>query len=313
MPPQVSVIVPTYNRADLLAGALDSVLSQSFGDFELLVVDDGSTDNTAEVVGGMADRRVRIIAQEHSGLPAVARNAGMRAAAGAFLAFLDSDDLWLPGKLAQQVALMEATPALGLSYTNCYRFASDPASHETTPLLRPEEMLTGRVFDQLYGQPRIPNLTVMIRSAIVAEVGYFDEDPRLKANEDYEFWLRIAASYPVGHLAQPLALYRSHAGGISKAAVASNRAKLFMVEKLDRLYPDSATRLAGKRRRWLAAIHYVLGRALLREDNVGEARLHLGQAWRLGRQPSAALFLAASHLGSPVYRRLDGARSVGKR
>lgn len=310
MQPRISVIVPTYNRADLLSQAMASVLGQSYGDFELLVVDDGSTDNTAEIVAGTGDPRVIAISQEHSGLPAVARNAGMRRAAGSYIAFLDSDDLWLPDKLAQQVALMDASPALGLSYTNCYRFASDPKMHEPAPLLRPQEMLSGNVFDQLYGQPKIPNLTVMLRSAVIAEVGCFDEDPRLKANEDYEYWLRIAARYPIGHLAAPLALYRAHAGGISKAVIATSHAKLYMIAKLDRLYPETTTRMAGKRKRWLASIHYLLGRGHLRDNNVAEARRHLQQAWQLDRQPEAALFWAASYLGRPFYQRLDGLRNA---
>ena len=310
MQPNVSVIVPTYNRADLLPQALASVLGQSYGDFELLVVDDGSTDNTADVVARIGDARIITIAQEHSGLPAVGRNTGMRWAAGPFIAFLDSDDLWLPDKLVQQVALMEANPALGLSYTNCYRFTDDPTRHEPTPLLRPQDMLSGDAFDQLYGRPKIPNLTVMIRSAVVADVGYFDEDPQLKANEDYEYWLRIAARYPFGHITAPLALYKAHSGGISKAAVASGRSKLCMIKKLDRLYPETTTCLAGIRKRWLASIHYSLGRGLLRENNTAEARIHLQQAWQLDPQPKAALFWAASYLGRPIYQRLDGARGI---
>lgn len=313
MAPTVSVIVPTYNRADLLPATLDSVLDQDYRDFELLVVDDGSTDSTADVIAGTRDGRVVRIAQEHSGLPAVGRNTGMRRAAGRYLAFLDSDDLWLPGKLAQQVALMDASPALGLSYTNCYRFTRDPSDRAAAPLLRSSEMLTGHVFDALYGQPKIPNLTVMIRAKVTAKVGYFDEDPQIKANEDYEYWLRIAARYPIGHLAAPLALYRAHPGGISQAAIATQRAKLVLIEKLDRLYPEAAARLAARRQRWLARVHYALGRALLRDNQVGEARLHLGQAWQLDHQAAAALFWAGSYLGKPIYTRLDGARSAWQR
>jgi glycosyltransferase involved in cell wall biosynthesis len=307
--PKVSVIVPTYNRADLLPQTLASVLSQSYGDFELLVVDDGSTDDTSQVIAAISDARVVSLRQEHSGLPAVGRNTGIRQAAGIYIAFLDSDDLWLPDKLTRQVAWMDDHPGVGLSYTNCYRFVDDPANHERTPLLQPHEMLSGYAFDQLYGWPKIPNLTVMIRSAVVAVVGYFDEDPRLKSNEDYEFWLRIAARYPIDHLAAPLALYREHAGGISKAAVASGRSKLAMIEKLDRLYPQTVTHLAARRARWLASVHYSIGRSLLRENDVVEARRHLRAAWQLDRRPVIALFWVASHLSSSVYRHLDGART----
>jgi glycosyltransferase involved in cell wall biosynthesis len=304
------VIVPTYNRASLLPQTLASVLSQSYGDFELLVIDDGSTDDTPHVIAATSDARVVFLRQEHSGLPAVGRNTGIRRAAGLYIAFLDSDDLWLPDKLALQVAWMDDHPDVGLSYTNCYRFVDDPASHERKPLLQPQEMLSGRAFDRLYGQPKIPNLTVVIRSAVATDVGYFDEDPRLKANEDYEYWLRIADRYPIDHLAAPLALYRTHGGGISKDAVAAGLSKLAMIEKLDHLYPHTVTRLAAERARWLASVHYSLGRALLRENDVAGARQHLRTAWQLHPRPATAVFWAASHLGRPVYGRLDGTRTA---
>ena len=310
MTPKVSVVIPTYNRADLLTQALHSVASQRYVDFETLVVDDGSTDNTADVVAALGDSRVRYVRQAHSGLPAVGRNAGMALANGEYIAFLDSDDLWLSDKLALQVGLMDSHPELGLSYTNCYRFKTDPTRYHPAPMLQPQAMLSGHAFDQLYAHQAIPNLTVMLRSSVRDQVGQFNEDLRLKANEDYEYWLRIAARFPIDHLSQPLALYREHAAGISKAAVATNQAKLFLIELLDQLYPAVVVRLQDKRLRWLAQVRYALGRAYLREQQIAEARQHFRCSWRTKPRLDTLVFWSASYLGRPVYERLDGLKTT---
>lgn len=307
--PRVSVIIPTYNRADLLPQTIQSVLDQTFRDLEILIIDDGSTEDTENVVRRIDDSRVTYIRQAHSGLPAVARNTGLHHARGDYIAFLDSDDLWLSEKLALQVQYMDAHPELGLSYTNTYRFAADPEQHDPSPMVQPGTAQSGHAFERLYGQQVIPNLTVMIRSSVVKQVGTFDEDVRLKANEDYEYWLRIAHHYPIGYLDRPLALYRQHPEGISKAAVATNQAKLWLVEKLDRIYPDSVTRHRDERRRWLSKIHYGLGRGLLREHKVNEARHHLKESWQLQRRLATGLFLTASLCGKRVYQRLDGLKT----
>jgi glycosyltransferase involved in cell wall biosynthesis len=310
MTPKVSVIIPTYNRADLLIQTLQSVVSQRYADFETLVVDDGSSDNTADVIAALGDSRIRYVRQAHSGLPAVGRNTGMQLANGEYIAFLDSDDLWLSDKLASQVELMDSHPELALSYTNCYRFKADPTRYHPVPMLQPQAMLSGHAFDQLYACQAIPNLTVMLRSSVRDEVGQFDEDPQLKANEDYEYWLRIAARFPIDHLPQPLALYREHAAGISKAAVATNQAKLYLIELLDQLYPRVAVRLQDKRRRWLAQVTYALGRAYLREQQVAEARQHFRRSWQSNPRLDTLVFWSASYLGRPVYERLDGLKTA---
>ena len=310
MTPRISVLIPTYNRADLLIQTLRSVVNQRYADFETLVVDDGSTDNTADVVAAIGDSRIRYVRQAHSGLPAVGRNTGMQLANGEYIAFLDSDDLWLPDKLALQVELMDSHPELGLSYTNCYRFMTDPTRYHPVPMLQPQAMLSGHAFDQLYAYQAIPNLTAMLRSSVRDQVGQFDEDPRLKANEDYEYWLRIAARFPIDHLPQPLALYREHTAGISKAAVATNQAKLHLIELLDQLYPGVAVRLQDKRRRWLAQVTYALGRAYLREQQVAEARQHFRRSWRSNPRLDTLVFWSASYLGRPVCERLDGLKTA---
>ena len=307
--PRVSVVIPTYNRESTIGIAIRSVLDQTFADFEILVVDDGSTDSTESVVRGFGDPRVFYVRQQHGGLPAVARNNGLRRARGEYVAFLDSDDLWLRDKLAVQVAYMDANPEVGLSYTNTYQFTRDPSRCQRKPWLSTEETLSGHVFEQLYGHQRIPNLTVMIRTSVRNTVGLLDEDERLKANEDYEYWLRIAHRYPIGYIDRPLAKYRHHPDGISKAYVATCQAKLALIEKLDRLYPAFVAGHEQERALWLAQVHYYLGRELLLDGRPGEARTQLKASWQLRPSIRSVAVLLLSYTGPFAGRLLVELRS----
>jgi glycosyltransferase involved in cell wall biosynthesis len=304
--PRVSVIVPTYNREAFIGIALESVVDQTFPDFEILVVDDGSTDGTEQILEQIQDQRIIYLRQEHSGLPAVARNTGLRHARGEYIAFLDSDDLWTADKLAVQVAYMDSHPEIGLSYANSYQFVEDPGRCLSELILHPGEGLSGRVFDRLYGNQRIPNLTVMIQASVVDTVGLFDEDEHLKANEDYEYWLRIAEKYPIGYIDQPLAKYRQHLGGISKATIATCRAKLALIEKLDVLYSDFVARHPDRRAEWISRIHYRLGRAYLHKGQIREARQHLRFCCLNRPRQEALVFLLASCAGKTLYLSLAG-------
>jgi O-antigen biosynthesis protein len=200
--PRVSVIVPTYNRADVLPRAIRSVLAQSWTDLELLVVDDGSTDATAEVVARHGDPRVRYLRQPQNAGVSAARNRGLRAARGDFVAFLDSDDEWLPGKLFEQLAVFERAPAdLGVVYTGVECVFADGRRRVDVPEER------GDVYRHMLGRNVIHGggSNVMMRRNVVAVVGFFDE--RLRAIEDYEYWLRIARFFTVDYVAEPLIRY----------------------------------------------------------------------------------------------------------
>jgi glycosyltransferase involved in cell wall biosynthesis len=307
--PRVSVIIPTYNRESTVGIAIQSVLDQTFADFEVLVIDDGSTDSTESVVRGFGDPRVVYLRQQHSGLPAVARNNALRRARGEYIAFLDSDDLWLSDKLAAQVAYMDIHPEMALSYTNTYQFTKDPARCQQKPMLGREETFSGDVFEQLYGRQRIPNLTVMIRTSVRDTVGLLDEDERLKANEDYEYWLRIAHRYPIGYIDRPLAKYRHHPDGISKARVATCQAKLTLIEKLDDMYPDFVAQHEQERADWLSRVHYYLGRELLLDGQPDAARTQFRASWRLHPTFPVAGFSLLSHTGPLVRQLLVGLRT----
>jgi glycosyltransferase involved in cell wall biosynthesis len=205
----VSVVIPTYNRAALLRESLESVAAQTYRDFEILVVDDGSTDDTRSVVESSGARWIPI---GHSGLQAAVRNRGIEQAQGEYVAFLDSDDRWLPEKLKRQVELLRERPEFALTCCNAHRLVD--GKHEGL-LHRPGTLRTGDVFDALLKRNFVVNSSVLVRRATLTEVGGLDEDPALKSVEDYDLWLRIASTRKVHSFDDPLVDYRIHPGNES--------------------------------------------------------------------------------------------------
>lgn len=194
--PTVSVILPTYNRCRLLKRAVDSVLDQTCRDFELIVVDDGSSDDTPALLARYGDR-LRAIRQPNRGVSA-ARNAGIRQAAGKLIALLDSDDYWLPQKLARQVAFFENNPDAAICQTEEIWIRNGV---RVNPKKR-HQKCSGRIFEKCLPLCLISPSAVMLRTSLLDEVGMFDEN--LPACEDYDLWLRITCQYPVGLIADPL-------------------------------------------------------------------------------------------------------------
>jgi hypothetical protein len=184
--PQVSVIIPTFNRASMVGAAIQSVLEQTFVDWELIVVDDGSQDSTREVVAAYTDSRVRYVCQENHKLPG-ARNTGIRASTGMYLAFLDSDDLFLPEKLALQVAALERDSTLGLVASG---WKDIDLQHRPRRTLCPWKLGRGLVLaDWLHRCPFIVP-AVLVRRDWLLKVGLFDEQQHYV--EDWDLWLRLS-------------------------------------------------------------------------------------------------------------------------
>ncbi|HEY2732352.1 MAG TPA: glycosyltransferase [Polyangiales bacterium] len=211
--PRVSVIMPVYNRASVVEQALRSVLEQSFTDLELIVVDDGSTDETYERVLSVGDRRVTCHRQANSGRPSIPRNVAIRIARGDYVAFIDSDDVWLPGKLERQVELMDARPDAGLIYALAAIFDD----HRELGYIGPR---TGSVPERIFEALLLSGCffqttTVMLRREVIDRVGLFNEDVRYRVAEDYDLWIRVAYRYPTLFLPQVVARYRQHAASFS--------------------------------------------------------------------------------------------------
>jgi glycosyltransferase involved in cell wall biosynthesis len=203
--PAVSIILPTYNRAALLGRSIRSVLEQSYGDFEVIVVDDGSTDETAGVVAGFGDRRIRYVTLGRNTGPGAARNAGIRTARGKFLAFQDSDDEWLPSKLAKQMAAFARGPArLGMVYTDMQRVRADGV---VTYFAAPR-LLSRRLIDpatRFYQAHTLGIQSTVIRRECLEEAGRFNES--LPAFEDLELFIRLSRCCDFRHLREPLVKY----------------------------------------------------------------------------------------------------------
>lgn len=202
----VSVIIPTYNRFRLLCRAVDSVLKQTHDNVEIIVIDDGSTDDTPALFSQHFPS-VHYVKIEHSGLPAVARNAGLRLAHGEFIAFLDSDDRWLPDKLSRQVDTFHKQPSVGLVCSNAFvlhRHEEEPIH----PYLLKSQGKSGLVLPALLEDNFVITSTAMVRHSTLERVGLFCEDRNLQAVEDYELWLRVAAECEITYLSDLLAVYR---------------------------------------------------------------------------------------------------------
>ena len=209
--PQISVIIPTYNRGWILKEAVDSVLSQNYTDFELIVVDDGSTDNTLALLQAYKGR-LNVLEQENRGVSS-ARNLGIKNSCGQYIAFLDSDDLWLPGKLSFQLEFF--------------------VSHREALICQTEEMwirnglrvnpgkkhkkISGHIFEQSLALCLVSPSAVMMDRRLFEEIGIFDEN--LPACEDYDLWLRTSLQYPVFLLEKQLVVKRGgHADQLSKGS-----------------------------------------------------------------------------------------------
>ena len=213
--PRVSVIIPTYNRAHYLGAAIDSVLGQTSTDIEVIVVDDGSTDQTRAVLEQYGSR-VRPLYQEHCGVIGAVRNHGLRAARGQYVAFLDSDDLWLPTLLETQVAALEQHPEWGMVYCDG-TFLDDATGQDrgSTHVLAPTE--SGWIGPALLQWCFVQTPGVVLHAAVLEDVGLFSEAPQLNLVEDWELWLRIAARYQIGYIDQALYRVRRHTTNVSHA------------------------------------------------------------------------------------------------
>jgi glycosyltransferase involved in cell wall biosynthesis len=233
MTPEVSVIVPTYNRRAMLCEALDSVLAQSVRAFELIVIDDGSTDGTAEYLGGLG-KTTRIERIDHSG-PAAARNRGVALARAPLLAFLDSDDLWAPAKLQHQLAFMRDNPACAISQTNETWIRN---GRRVNPGVRHRKR-AGDIFIDSLRTCLISMSSVMIRAELFRSIGGFDEI--MTAAEDYDLWLRILIDHEAGLLDEPLVTRRGgHPDQTSATTPALDRFRILALTKLladERLSP----------------------------------------------------------------------------
>lgn len=212
--PLISVVIPTYNRTSFLKLTLESIISQTFQNFEVIVVDDG-TPNDANLFLCNTFDKVRYIKIENSGGPAKPRNVGIREAKGKYIAFVDDDDLWLPIKLEKQIAVLQDNPDFGLVHC-CCQVIDENGVEKNEIIGKPGslDVKHGDVAMRMMGNWTLMMPTPLIRKEIVDEVGFFNEKMP-SAGEDIEFWTRCSFVTQFYYLDNPLAIYRVHSANIS--------------------------------------------------------------------------------------------------
>lgn len=276
-PPTVSVVIPTHNTANFITAALDSVFAQTYQDLEVIVVDDASTDDTETRIQAYGER-VLYIKQSHAG-SAVARNRGVLAAQGKYIAFLDSDDLWLPTKLEKQIALAEKRPEAVLIYSDFNR-TEDPGEELVSGLARRKHRQIGEEFHSLLRDNFLHTSSVLARRDALAEAGMFD--PKLINAQDWDLWIRLADVGPFAFVDEILTHYRLHPSQTVKTLRFARNLVYADELMLARWSRDPIARPLVRTK--LGEDLWMLGRREWKNGNFPEARSAYWRCARLGAQ-----------------------------
>lgn len=226
----VSVIIPTYNRAASIGNSIQSVLNQTWQNYEIIIVDDGSTDNTRQVVEHFDDDRIRYICMEKNGGASRARNEGIRQAKCEFIAFLDSDDEWMPQKLEKQMqVILQAPEKVGLVYCRMRGLRKDGKFIYCPELSLKKEQLEGNLLANLVGSNVIGTPAMLIRKKCLDQTGGFDEG--LRCLEDWELVLRIAEKWEIGFVDEILVEVHFSEGSVSGNSKGYVETRCYMIAK----------------------------------------------------------------------------------
>ena len=264
---RVSVVLPTFDRAGLVRVAVDSVLAQTYEDIELIVVDDGSADETLSMLAAYRDPRLRVLAREHSGILGRMNNAALEIATGEFIALIDSDDVWLPGKIERQIRVLVESPDVGLVCSNAH-VVNDRGDDLGYLYLPVDSGASGAVLEQLLDANFVIRSSAVMRRTLVEDLHGFSEAPELRTTDDYDMWLRIAALSDVVYLREALLGYREHAGSVRKGFPRSTywQALLISLDNLEGVLAagsDASRLVKGRRAEWLLRL------ALAQRHDVG--------------------------------------------
>lgn len=269
--PTVTVVIPSYNSLRYIPETMETVLNQTYQDFEVLVVNDGSTDGTPDWVDQLSKKepRVRMISQANKGLPG-ARNTGIKQARGKYIAILDADDLWESTKLEKQVKSLDNNPQAGLCYT--WTALADSEGNSTGRVIASHA--EGDVWKQLTEMNIVCcGSTPMIRRSCFDDVGFFDEN--LRFSEDWDMWLRIAAKYLFSVVKEPLIRYRQHQTNKSKNCQSMLETSRILIE---RNFANAPIELLYLRNRSYGCIYLYLGWRALENNDAQQAQEYRNQA-----------------------------------
>ncbi len=275
--PLVSIVIPAFNAERHIAETLGSIAAQSLRDFEVVVVDDGSTDGTVDTVFQFADRLPLVVHRQPNAGPAAARNRGIRAARGRYCAFLDSDDLMLPERLAAQVEVLAAQPDLGLVHTDLMTFDDRGVIHHSRRAF--SNPCGGMVLDRLLMDNFITTSTVMAPTSRLVEAGLFGEGRRI--SEDFELWLRMAARWPIAYVDRPLVQYRRRPGSLSDDKLTTAQCALEVIQTFWSEHPAQRELQPEVYRRSVADHLATAGTAALDRGLRGQAWRYTAQSLRL--------------------------------
>jgi glycosyltransferase involved in cell wall biosynthesis len=299
----VSLVIATFNHARLLGDAIDSALAQTLSGVDIIVVDDGSTDDTPAVLeryGG----RIRVLRQPNRGL-AAARNTGLAAARGTYVAFLDADDVMAPAKLAEQVAVLERAPTIGWTYCDVLieTVATGATVRASERFGYAARALDGWLFPELIHGNFIPAIAPLVRRTALDAAGGFDE--RLTALEDWDLWLRLALLAEARYTPAVLVSYRIQPGAMSEDRARMDRNRFRVLDKLCRTRPAALEGLGAVGRRVIADTHNWLGKEAYASGDWGEARRRFAASvltvpWQ--RQAPLLLGLSLVRGGAQVWR-----------
>jgi glycosyltransferase involved in cell wall biosynthesis len=284
--PEVSVIIPAYNAELTILETIQSVQQQTFDDFELIIINDGSKDKTLELIQAIQDKRLKVFCYENGGLP-VARNRGIAHATGKFIAFLDADDLWATDKLELQLAALKQNPEAGVAYSWTYFMDVDKQGNRLSLLPSPQYSFQDNVYERLLVSDFIHSgsNTLICREAIDS-AGEFD--PTLKSCEDWDYWLRLAAKWHFVVVPKYQVLYRRTLGAMSSKVEVMKEAALIA---MDKAYRTAPLELQYLKPYTLASFHkYCAGQYLEHCLNINDLRKAQEHLWSVIRlQPKALL------------------------
>jgi len=298
---KISAVIPVFNGAPYVATAVESALAQIGVDLEVIVVDDGSTDETPAVLRSFG-QQIRVVRQENRGL-AAARNSGIRASRAEYLAFLDSDDSWEPSKSRKQLDYMEATPDCGLVFCDVHRMDESGKRFGIFFGDRIRDVPTGNCLEQLLMGNFVIMPAVMLRRSVLDFAGLFNET--LPAVEDYDMWLRIAAASRIGLVPEPLASYREWPGQMSKNRDRMLDCEVRVLEAATGRHPALSHSMRVKMRRRFATLHDESGYQDLQDGELRSACskfLHAARhdpLWAKPYRHLLAVSLAATGLRRP--------------
>ena len=301
----VSVVIPVFNGAAFVPTAIDHVLAQTYRPLQIVVVDDGSTDNTGQVLTRYCEQ-IEIVQQKNRGV-GHARNTGIATSRGEYVAFLDQDDWWQPNKIAQQMACFERDPVIGLVHTGVAYF--DERSQEYTrplnPLARPE-LLQGECFRQLLAENHIRNSSVMVRRDLLTQVGACDQAISGNTVQDYDLWLRLARASRFAYLPEQLTVIRLH----ERQGTWDRRQMLGEEARLLERVRDQEPNLAGDLRARMAGVYDALGVAHLDACEARAARRAFARSLTERFTARGALLYLATWLPTGAREMLRQTRRV---